>query len=292
MTRLNISRFAGVWVFLLCAVGLVSSARTETENTPPDGQIPEENVDASQLDPTAQLKALGEWQGSLMFTAQELQKLRDAAEFSKNPSATGDARETGATAAAAAAAAGQSTPSTPPPLPNYFLTSIVFVSPDDWTFWLNDKRMRAGEKMTGLKVEKITPEYVDLIWEPTSLESMLPEWKARLAESERLSAQPVRVTPNGSEVRFRIEPHQTFVGSKLLVQEGRYVPLPVTPTSEDGDDVRQSDASGPLSKRLDKTRGKAPQPPTSAVRDPRDIADRLMNQYKKLDTLIPMQQEP
>lgn len=85
-------------------------------------------------------KAWGESSFSLLFTPQEVEMIRAH-------------RENGMTASSLS------------------LSAIMFVSAHNWTIWVNDQMIRAGERMLiPFQIEAVTPHDVTFSWTPDQVE--------------------------------------------------------------------------------------------------------------------------
>ena len=77
---------------------------------------------------------------------------------------------------------------------NLFLSTIVFFSAEEWSFWLNGVRVAPGIRFDTFDVVNVAPDHIEII---------VP-----------LSAAGVRPV--------RIEPNQTFIGDNGRVVEGAF----------------------------------------------------------------------
>jgi hypothetical protein len=46
------------------------------------------------------------------------------------------------------------------------LDGIIYSDPESWVIWLNGRSIRAGESVDSIRILKVTPEAVTLIWFP------------------------------------------------------------------------------------------------------------------------------
>ncbi len=61
--------------------------------------------------------------------------------------------------------------------PAFYLNSVMFYIPKNWTLWLNHRRIRVGTEMNGLTVVNIHKDFVDMLWKPADLDFIAPDWK-------------------------------------------------------------------------------------------------------------------
>lgn len=52
----------------------------------------------------------------------------------------------------------------PPPVLR--LDGIIYSHPKSWTIWLNGRSIKAGESIDALRILNVTPESVDIVWNP------------------------------------------------------------------------------------------------------------------------------
>lgn len=46
------------------------------------------------------------------------------------------------------------------------LNGIIYTDPTSWTIWINGRPIKAGETVETLRILKVTPDFVDMIWSP------------------------------------------------------------------------------------------------------------------------------
>ncbi len=117
---------------------------------------------------------------SLMFTPEQIEAVRAA--LAGRQGGDGGAVDITAEDGAAEKA---------PPPPDLHLSSLVYLSPDEWTAWVNGRPVTPGAATQHFLVDRVAPGRVDLI----------------LTE------------PAGK--RVRLEPHQTYRRDIGAVVEGR-----------------------------------------------------------------------
>ncbi|NDF12848.1 MAG: hypothetical protein EB060_08585 [Proteobacteria bacterium] len=64
--------------------------------------------------------------------------------------------------------------------PSYYLNSVLFYAPENWTLWMNYKRTRRGMKLEDLQVAHIDNDFVEFIWKPKDLDFLSPGWQGKL----------------------------------------------------------------------------------------------------------------
>lgn len=46
------------------------------------------------------------------------------------------------------------------------LDGIIYSHPKSWAIWLNGRSIKAGESVESIRILKVTPESIDIIWSP------------------------------------------------------------------------------------------------------------------------------
>lgn len=49
---------------------------------------------------------------------------------------------------------------------NLRLDGIIYTDQNSWTIWLNGRTIKPGQKIDALRIVKVTPESVELMWYP------------------------------------------------------------------------------------------------------------------------------
>ena len=76
--------------------------------------------------------------------------------------------------------------------PAFYLNSILFYDPENWTIWVNNRRIRKNTPLNTIEVAKITREYVEFFWKPINLNTISPNWTAKLiAISDKSDEKPI-----------------------------------------------------------------------------------------------------
>lgn len=82
-------------------------------------------------------------------------------------------------------------PAIPTIAPAFYLNSTLFYTPDNWTIWVNHRRIRKGTVLNGLTITHVQKDFVDYLWEPADLEIISPQWRDKMIPltSSRISRQ-------------------------------------------------------------------------------------------------------
>lgn len=180
------------------------------------------------------------WQGSLMFNENAIRLLNKTLEGRTSgnlmPSLTdnnsnGDASNPGVVY--------------PPLAPVFYLNSIVYFSPTNWTIWLNSEKLAFAVTpfntalFPDIHVMSVLPNEVTITWSTTFLNHLSPNWGRRLTENinDNLSNEDetIILNPEKDTVKFTLRPNQAFAVYYMEIFEGNVepttVPPPVTTTN-------------------------------------------------------------
>lgn len=124
--------------------------------------------------------------------------------------------------------------------PAYYLSSILYYSPESWTVWLNNIRLRKGDNIDKLYVEDVQETEVTLIVGPFDLDVISENWDKRLTPLSPSVAQVIesegkevalrwnyvsedkRVYVDGKKnmIKFTVQLQQTFASRTMSVVDG------------------------------------------------------------------------
>lgn len=154
------------------------------------------------------------WSGSLMYSPNDYKKLRDAIIIYQRLVRRGTPNGflTGVSAIERR-------------VPTFFLNSIVFLSKDNWTFWLNNKKYTMGKQTEIFQVINVARDNVQLLWKPEqSINQWAPNWQNNLtitSGGDYVSDNgAIWVNGTGDEIHFTLHPNQTFDPQEMHIIEG------------------------------------------------------------------------
>lgn len=112
--------------------------------------------------------------------------------------------------------------------PQFFLNSIVYHTPTDWTIWITDSQSSAPRQITNesqaegadLEVAEVGKEKAVLVWKPLVMEKVVEVW----AQSKN---EGVIVDQTAGTVTFTLQPNQTFTSFLMRVVDGRLQPVTI-----------------------------------------------------------------
>ena len=156
------------------------------------------------------------WRNSLMFPPEQLNQLYNAARGLTDQSVGAVTLEVNVARVA----------------PAFFLNSVLYNTPNNWTIWMNSRRIRAGAKFPELEISRVDRDAVEFIWQTEQLDFISPEWEKTVMP---IALKPGEVVPrfvyqskdgtiavdrSRRYVRFVLGPHQTFVSRTMKITEG------------------------------------------------------------------------
>ena len=245
------------------------------------GSVPENPVLARGY-----LSPLNDWNTSVMFTPSVMRKLRQVVEVyekNRNLFATGSGGDdSGIDVLQWDAGKVQG-----PVFPSFFLASIVYYKADDWSVWIDGKKITAesNDKTSDLYVESINKKTARLSWRPLSLDKVLSVWDPVQVDaySENQTGDIVVDRSNGV-ITFELRPNQTFSSSLSKVVEGKS--SPVISVSGEGELNYDTTARPKVAAKDERLINGMPESQTG-IKDPMTISQELIEQYKKIGKLVP-----
>ena len=156
------------------------------------------------------------WKNSLMFPPDSLNQLYNAAKGLTDQSVGALLVEV----------------KVPRVAPAFFLNSVLYNTPQNWTIWLNSRRIRSGAKFPELEISKVDGDAVEFIWQTEQLDFISPEWEKKVMPIDLKPGEVVpRFTYQSKDgliavdrsrrfVRFTLGPHQTFISKSMRIVEG------------------------------------------------------------------------
>lgn len=113
-------------------------------------------------------------------------------------------------------------------LPAYYLSSIIYRTPNNWSIWLNGRKFKAGDEIPGLEIASISSERVAFVWSPERLREVSDRLTAKQETNEKTYGnrsaltQDISVNIEEENVRFSLGRNQTFNAADMEVYEGKY----------------------------------------------------------------------
>ncbi len=124
--------------------------------------------------------------------------------------------------------------SEPATYPVFYLSSIVYRAPEDWSIWISGHKLTSEKNETDVKVVAVSPDSVTLTWKPTYTQAIgqrktenkfaaSDDVKNKLAQAQRVSYDDKSGT-----VTFSLRQNQSFSVGYFKLFEG-YMESPTLP---------------------------------------------------------------
>lgn len=189
-------------------------------------------------------------------------------------------------------------------LPSFYMSSILYRRPGDWTIWVNGQKLTAAKSedaTTGMRVKGISREMVTLAWKPVQLDGALLRWQenqngtlSKNSKHREVRFSSVELDKEAGEFLITMRPNQTFAADTMQIFEGRYNYSPRSAAA--GNPPEQVDASQPSSTdplpmpELSEAEAAANQ--SGRVGVERQLADDLIENLMKTQQFIPVPSNP
>lgn len=100
-----------------------------------------------------------------------------------------------------------------------YLASIMYLSKDDWTAWINNSKITSAlnNRNNEFFVKKINGEQADILWTLS-----LSKWRALSGKASDTSPPNIN-EKNQVEIGFTLKPNQTFILKLNFIAEGKNV---------------------------------------------------------------------
>ena len=210
------------------------------EATPPPSSVTDKTLESTapaapantatvQLAPIAFHNSLDNSTLSVLFTPAQIHQMSDAlTEFESKPT------KNGAAAAIITEEAAAPKIVEPPSYPVFYLSSIAYRAPDDWSIWVSGRKITASRNPTTLKVLSLSRTQAEFSWTPTYTEAIAARKKRNLfapvKDMANKMTRPSTYTYNAEtgEIRFTLRTNESFVAGYMQTFEG-FVESPTLP---------------------------------------------------------------
>jgi hypothetical protein len=118
------------------------------------------------------------------------------------------------------------TPDIPRPdkAPAFYLSSILYIAPDNWSVWINGEKVSYGENYEDVEIVKVTESDVTMIWRDTQIDYISPDWdrKFRVMSDKRFVSnnKNIVVDLENGDISFVLGINQSFDTSEMGIVEG------------------------------------------------------------------------
>jgi|GEM_PF-1026744 len=109
----------------------------------------------------------------------------------------------------------------PQALPNIYIASIAYYSKDEWSIWVNGKKIssKLNKPTNEFFISKISRKEVELTWKPAYMLDMPTLWN-KLSDSGNKPLQNIKIDASAGIVTLTMHPNQTFLPKYLAISEG------------------------------------------------------------------------
>jgi hypothetical protein len=177
--------------FLIVAL-LVSPAAMAQEEAAPVAENAEPVAIEIKKQDIAPIEPFPEGYRSLFYTEKEHKALLDSIARKITPLSRGDNEEEITAEDQVIAVKEQG----PPPPRILHLSGIVYTSPQDWTLWLNGKRVSPKEMLPAIKDLRVAKEFIDLKWLDATSGETVP---VRLRPHQRFNIDSKTFMPGSAQ---------------------------------------------------------------------------------------------
>jgi hypothetical protein len=138
----------------------------------------------------------------------------------------------------------------PASYPVFYLSSIVYHSPRDWSLWVSGHRIASYKNDTDLTVLGVTPDSATFSWKPTYMTALKQRTKQKIfaatdpVQHRMLRQQNIKVSDTDNTVTFTLHTNQSFAAGYFAMFEG-YVATPAMPKLDTAKDAK-ADSAAPV----------------------------------------------
>ena len=208
---------------------------------------PEAALATASPPPADKVFSYGTAKNSLLFTGSQIEGMKKALGAYENLSNTMGNPENPDEAVILAP---EKKVGEPPDYPVFYLSSILYHSPTDWTVWLDRTRITPANNNGELTVTQVTPDRVWFHWAPPYIDAIAARSSGNnFADAHKVSNRftdpdTTKYTHGANAVEFSLKPNQSFVAGYFHTFEGKLpspkVPGAATATPVAGDENGQS----------------------------------------------------
>lgn len=112
--------------------------------------------------------------------------------------------------------------------PVFYLSSILYLEPDNWSVWINGQKVSFGEEHEEFEIVKVNESNVSLIWRDTMIDYIFPEWGEYfepMSDDRFVSNNKnIVIDVETGDVSFVLGVNQTLDTSVMQVVEGEIKP--------------------------------------------------------------------
>jgi len=130
----------------------------------------------------------------------------------------------------------------PATYPVFYLSSIAYRSPGDWSIWVSGHKITSHKNTTNLQVVSVTPSQASFAWKPSYADSINTRKTANMMAPVEPVKNRLTSTPNFNHdpatgiITFTLRPNQSFAAAYLNTFEG-FIESPKLPVMTSGADT-------------------------------------------------------
>ncbi len=119
----------------------------------------------------------------------------------------------------------------PPTYPVFFLSSIVYRAPNDWSIWMGGEKITSSKNETEVTVTEMRPDSVTFLWKPAYIDAIAQRNRAEAfaatdAVKNKLSTQQkISYDKASGAITFTLRQNQSFAVGYFKLFEG-YIDSP------------------------------------------------------------------
>jgi hypothetical protein len=125
-------------------------------------------------------------------------------------------------------------PAEPDRYPVFFLSSIVYETPSEWSLWLSGHKITSRQNETDVTVVSLTKDSATFLWKPSFVEALMRRYSTQAfapvdgVKNKLTVAQSVNFDPKTSVFTFTLKSNQSFSPGYFSTFEG-YIDSPALP---------------------------------------------------------------
>ena len=172
----------------------------------------------------------------------------------------------------------------PPVYPIFYLSSIVFHTPNDWSIWVSGHKITSNKNTTTLRVLSVSQDRATFLWQPTYADAIATRHEQKLfadvtpVKNKLTRPSAYHYDPKTGNITFTLLINQSFVAAYFNTFEGMIESptLPALPNANPGDKAANgatAAAAAPIPN--------APQPMDGVLQPNQHLADDSINALVK-----------
>ncbi len=199
------------------------AAATPATSATADGQAAA-NPASAELLPQPKQYSFGDSELSILFLPDQVSRMKDAIRSFED---TGkDAEKPTVVPEVVAAPVAPEIIEDPLVYPVFYLSTIAYDAPSDWSLWVSGYKITSRRNYTDLTVLNVTRDSVTFLWKPSFMKAIAKREKEKRfapidsVKHKLVPAQAVSIDPAAGSVVFTLKPNQSFAPGYFKTFEG------------------------------------------------------------------------